>query len=245
VLGARPPSHIGADLCDELQRRVGSDPVNLREINPAGQVMQHGSNLEGRFDALPGRTGRRERTRWGDRHGQRADVGFDDAVAPGDLSLAGVVEFQILLERKEQLRPVVAGQRGGDLGGCGPTPAVAKPRQVRRVAFPRDNGANDLSPVRPVMSLITKGSWRFICTSAFCIRWTCIAASSTKVCRCRMYVRRVTIAAVGRKLACSRPTLCRSRSHSASDTSLFRPGRLRTCRAFTKWTDGPRASRIS
>ena len=58
-------------------------------------------------------------------------------------------------------------------------------------------------------------------------------------------VRSVTIAAVGRKLARSNPTLCRSRSHSASETSLFRPGRLRTCRAFTRWTTKPRASRIS
>ena len=61
----------------------------------------------------------------------------------------GVVEFQILLEHKEQFRPVVAGQRRRDLGGRRPTPAVAKPRQLRRVAFPGDNGADDLQARLP------------------------------------------------------------------------------------------------
>ena len=33
-----------------------------------------------------------------------------------------------------------------------------------------------LRPVTPVMSLTTSGSWRFICTNAFCIRWTYVPA---------------------------------------------------------------------
>ena len=102
--------------------------------------MQHGSDVEGRLDALSSRPRRGEWSRCGDRGGQLAHVGFDGAIAPVDLSLTGVVEFQILLERKEQFRPVVAGQRSRDLGGRRPTPAVAKPRQLRRVALSGDNG---------------------------------------------------------------------------------------------------------
>ena len=69
--------------------------------------------------------------------GQLAHVGFDRAIAPVDLSLTGVVEFQILLEREEQFRPVVAGQRRRDLGGRRPTPAVAKPRPAASGRVPR------------------------------------------------------------------------------------------------------------
>ena len=44
--------------------------------------------------------------------------------------------------------------------------------QMLRVVAAGENVAEDLSPVTPVISLTTSGSWTFICTSAFCIRWT-------------------------------------------------------------------------
>ena len=53
------------------------------------------------------------------------------------------------------------------------------------------------------------------------------------------------IASLGRKLPRSSPTLWRSRNHSLSDTSLFRPGTFWTYRALTTCTAMPRASRIS
>ena len=125
--------------------------------------------------------------RRGDRAVSVLDVRFDGAVARLDLPLTGVEEFQILLEREEMLRPVVAGQRRGDLGlvtrdtgrgdACASCAGSRSPATMARMIR---------SPVCPVMSLITEGNWRFICISAFCIRWMCIAASSTRVWRCRM-----------------------------------------------------------
>ena len=44
------------------------------------------------------------------------------------------------------------------------------------------------------------------------------------------------MASVGRKLPRSRPTMCNSRNHSQSDTSLLRPGTFLTCRALTSST---------
>ena len=52
------------------------------------------------------------------------------------------------------------------------------------------------------------------------------------------------MASAGRKLPRSKPRICRSRTHSQSETSLFRPGRFFTCRAFTSITLKPRASGI-
>jgi hypothetical protein len=53
------------------------------------------------------------------------------------------------------------------------------------------------------------------------------------------------MAARGRKLPRSSPTLCKSRSHSQSDTSLLRPGTFLKCRAFTRTTATPASSRSS
>ena len=84
------------------------------------------------------------------------------------------------------------------------------------------------SPVTPVISLITVESWTFIWTRAFCMRWTCVAALCTRVSRWRRYARRAAMAAVGRKLPRSKPTLCSSWSHWQSSTSVFRPGTFLT-----------------
>ena len=81
------------------------------------------------------------------------------SIARGQLVLIGVEQFEVLLEHKDVLGPVMPGEGGRDLGLRGLTPA----RRMRR-------------PVTPVISLITMGSWRFIWISAFCMRWTCVAA---------------------------------------------------------------------
>ena len=100
------------------------------------------------------------------------EMGFDGGVAGGDLRLTGVEELEILLQDEEVLRAIVAGQRGDDLGL---RTRGSEGRDAGRAAagsrWPATMSRRMRSPVTPVISLTTSGSCRFICTSAFCIRW--------------------------------------------------------------------------
>ncbi len=227
------------------------DPINLRQVDAAGQVKQRRAHVEGRGRCSSGSSGGcadagSGADRRGDRGGERAEVAFDRRVALGDLRLAGVEDLEILLQHEEVVGLIVAGQRGDHLGrrsrGTGGRDAG---RGARDRAGPRRCRAECAARSRPVMSLTTSGNCRFISTRAFCIRWMKVLAVSTRVWRWRRYVRSATMPAVGRKLPRSRPTLCNSRNHSQSDTSLFRPGTFLKWRALTRRTSKPRASRIS
>ena len=94
-------------------------------------------------------------------------------VARGELLLIGVEEFEVLLEDEDVFGAVVARERGDDLGLGGVTPIVAmRGRGGAGRAWPATMSRRMRSPVTPVMSLTTSGSWTFIWTNAFCMRWT-------------------------------------------------------------------------
>lgn len=49
VLRRGPARHVGPNLGDELEGRVGRDAIDLRQIDASGQVMEGRANLEARF----------------------------------------------------------------------------------------------------------------------------------------------------------------------------------------------------
>ena len=49
VFFGRPAVHVGPNLCDQFQRRVRGNAVNLCEIDAAGELMQRRPDLEVRF----------------------------------------------------------------------------------------------------------------------------------------------------------------------------------------------------
>jgi hypothetical protein len=118
VLLGGPALHVSPDLSDQLERGVGRDAVELRQIDAARQVMQRGANLESGFvvAGLLGDTGiGQRRRRRGKGSDERLDLRFDGAVAGGELGLTEIEGFQVLLECEEMLGPIVAGQRRDDL----------------------------------------------------------------------------------------------------------------------------------
>ena len=115
-----------------------------------------------------------------------------------------------------------------NLGLGGAKPIVTMLRQVVRVAMAGDDVAEDAEAGDARDVADHRGSWTFICTNAFCMRWTWVPALSINVARWRRYPRRATLASAGRKLPRRSPRMCRSGSHSQSDTSLLRPGRFLT-----------------
>jgi hypothetical protein len=151
-------------------------------------------------------------------------VRLDRRITGDHLVLKGVEQLEVLLEDKDVLGTIVPGEGGRDLLLRDLTPAVAMLRQGVGVGPPRDDVAEDAQSGEAGDILITVASWRFIWTRAFCMRWTCVAALCTRVSRWRRYARRVAMAAVGRKLPRSNPTLCNSWSHWQSMTSVLRPG---------------------
>ena len=143
------PAHVGADFRHHFEGGVQRDAIDLRQIDAAGEMVEHGPDVEGRVvgpwlarDPWWGqRLGRR-----GDRRGHRVDVRFDRAVARLHLHLTRVEERQILFEREEMLGPVVACERCDDLGLGRATAAMPMRGQLHRVAFSRNNGPNDAEP---------------------------------------------------------------------------------------------------
>ena len=136
VLLGGPARHVGADFRDQPERGVGRNPVDLREVDAAREVMQRGADLEPGFvvarllgDAGSGYGGV---AGVGQSGGQRLDVRLDGAVTGGQLRLTGIEEFEILLQDEEMLGPIVAGQRRDDLGLGGLTAIVAMLGEVLR-----------------------------------------------------------------------------------------------------------------
>ena len=103
VLGG-PAARVGADLGDELEGTVGREAIDLREVD-AGQVVQHGPDVEVLFIAASARAARAGQRRGGRRDGGRQllEFGVDGPVAGEELRLAHVKEFEVLPQDKEVL----------------------------------------------------------------------------------------------------------------------------------------------
>ena len=242
-----PPRHVGPDLGEESERVVGADAIDLRQVD-AGELVQRRAEIEARFvlaRLVAAARGRQRGRRGRGRGGELGEVRLDRGIARGELLLIDVEEFEVLLQHEDVFGAVVAGERGDDLGLGRAAAIIAMRASCCGSRWPATMSRRMRRPVTPVMSLTTSGSWRFIWTNAFCMRWTSLPALSMRVARCRRYPRKATMPSAGRKLPRSRPRMWRSRSHSQSETSLLRPGRFFTWRALTRITWKPRASRIS
>ena len=86
---------------------------------------------------------RRRVMRGRDRGGQGLKLDLDGGIAGEQLRLAQVEELEVLLEDKEVFRPVVPGQRGGDLVRGGLAVRVAVLGEDVGVPLAGDEGAQD------------------------------------------------------------------------------------------------------
>ncbi len=149
VLLGRPAGHVKADLRDQLERGVRRNPVDLREVDAAREVLEGGADLEARFVVArlpddPRRWQRRDLCRHlGD---QRADVRLDREIARGQLRLTRIEEFQILLPDEEMLGPIVAREGRDELGLGGTTAMVAMVGEMFGVALARHDVTQDAQP---------------------------------------------------------------------------------------------------
>ena len=53
MLGARPPTHVGADFADHRQRRGGLNPIDARQVY-ARELVEVGARIEARLVVLGG-----------------------------------------------------------------------------------------------------------------------------------------------------------------------------------------------
>jgi hypothetical protein len=96
-----PSAHVGSNFGDQLEGRVWSDAIDLREVDTAGEEMERGAHLEPRLVAL--RRARDPRRGHRCRHGREGgcehlQLRSDGAIPGGQLGLTGIVESQILRE---------------------------------------------------------------------------------------------------------------------------------------------------
>jgi hypothetical protein len=200
VLFCAPATHIGADLGDELKRRVGPDGINLGQVGP-GETMEERADLEPRFVVPSLLLGPRRGQGDGGfvpLGGEAPQEGFDLAVAELDLALEGVVEFEILSQREEVLGAIVAREGCGDLLFGGPTTVITMGGQSSRAGHAGHDVAEDLHAADS----------RDVADRAFCMRWMCEDAPWMSFSRYRRRARSEAISAVGRKFPRSKPTLC-------------------------------------
>ena len=113
-----PAGHVGPNLRQQAERVIGPDPVDLGQVD-AGELVQRGPDIETRFVVarlLSAPRGRQRGRRRDGRGRELREVPLDRRVAGGELPLIDVKEFEILVEDEDVLGPLVAGQRGDDLG---------------------------------------------------------------------------------------------------------------------------------
>lgn len=103
---------------------------------------------------------------------------LDGDITRGELGLTRVEEREILLEHKEVLRPIVAGQRTDDLGLGGAAPVIAVLRQLLRVSPAVHDIAENPEPRHPGDVTDRERELGFIWTRAFCMRWMWVPALS-------------------------------------------------------------------
>src|SRR5260370_23729842 len=116
VLG-RPAVQVGADLSDELQRRLRPDGMDLAQVSAASEQMQRSADVEGGRVLLGGLGAWRGQRSGGWRllGGQRVEQRLDLGVAFGDLLEVELVSREVLPQREQVFLAIVAGQRGDQL----------------------------------------------------------------------------------------------------------------------------------
>ena len=75
---AGPAAHVGADLGDDLQRRLWADGIDLAQVGAAGEPMQRAADIELRLTLGSPRTARRRQwcRRWRLLVGQGGEQGL-------------------------------------------------------------------------------------------------------------------------------------------------------------------------
>ena len=94
---------------------------------------------------------------------------LDDGITRPELALVGLEQLEVLLESEQVFGAILPRQGGRDVRFRRMAPAVAMLGQLVGIGAPATIARTIRSPVTPVISLTTRASWRFICTSAFCI----------------------------------------------------------------------------
>src|SRR5438034_9663551 len=102
--------HVGTDLSEELQRRAGSDGINLGQVGSC-ETIQWSADLEPWF-VVP----RLLLCPWGRRWGvgrimlsrEGLQEAFDLGVARLNLTLKGIVELEVLPQGEEVLWAIIA-----------------------------------------------------------------------------------------------------------------------------------------
>lgn len=118
-----PPRHVGPDLGEESECVVGSDAIDLREVD-AGVLVQWGPQVEAGVRSravFVGAAGPAAATPAARSWRRRLDGG----IARGELLLIDVEEFEILLEHEDVFGAVVTGEGRDDLG-FGPSHRVGR-----------------------------------------------------------------------------------------------------------------------
>ena len=146
MLGTGPRGEVVAAFSDQLQRKVSAETVDRGDIL-SEQREERGTNVESQGIHLisPVPTPRR----WNcpvittAMDAQFLQHGFDPHVAGGCLLAVGGVEGERLLERKQMLGAVAAGERLCDRLGTGVATVMAQGCQRFRVALAGQDRADD------------------------------------------------------------------------------------------------------
>ena len=248
MLGARPRREVGPAFADQLERQIGPEPVDLRQVDAEDRVQGRAASKAGALAVLRAGGGARAACR-----PAAAALGLqtlqhrlDPRVAVGHLLLVDVVEVQGLRQGEDVLLALVAGQGLPDRLGRGMAAPVAMGGQHGRVALAGHDGADDAQAGRPgdvrddVVELQVHLRQRLLHVLDVRRRRSPAAARAGAGRRAAPRSR-----PSGRKLARSRPYSCRRCSHWASLTSVLRPGTCLASRALTSTTSKPRCSRTS
>jgi hypothetical protein len=120
VLGVRPGREIGSALCDQFERQISPEPMNLGDV-ATKQCLQCGANIEGWAIGLLLRCPyeRQFASRAGRDLPQPFQDGLDAHVTERHLGLVDVVQLQRLGQGKDVLFAIIANERLTDrLGRC-------------------------------------------------------------------------------------------------------------------------------
>lgn len=125
-----PCGEVVAAFSDQLQREVGAEAVDLRDVfSEQGEECR--ADIEGQSIRLIG-----SRPAWGQQRigsatatdAELLQYGFDPSVAGRHLLLVSVLEGECLLQPKQVLGAVAAGERLFDRLSTGTAPVIAQVR---------------------------------------------------------------------------------------------------------------------
>ena len=120
---------------------------------------------------------------------------------------------------------------------------LARSASVAGSRWPAISASSIARPETPVIWEATEDSLMPASSRSFSSRCTSRVRSRVITVRVRVRSRNARIGAGGTKDAFTNPWAPRSASHAASETSVLRPGRLRTAAALTRTTSKPSSSR--